>query len=161
MSELFPLQGDRDEMEFWLGRKAAADPAFRQGLIEQTRATLEQLVGKPMPADIDVLVLEETPQELVLVKRVVGAVASGPAAEGDPVPFQFTRAFHHQLMREPELWAALQQDPRGVLAVRFGLELSLAVAVRLVEELPSQACMVLHYPPHYQHWAPSPELAAL
>ena len=53
--------------------RAATDPAFRQQLLANPRATLEQELKTTLPAELEVQVVEETPTRLCLVLPMVQA----------------------------------------------------------------------------------------
>ncbi|MCK6625842.1 MAG: NHLP leader peptide family RiPP precursor [Anaerolineae bacterium] len=57
----------RQEFETMLITKAKADPAFRQALLSQPMATIEQELGFALPEWLEVKVVEETATTLYLV----------------------------------------------------------------------------------------------
>jgi hypothetical protein len=90
----------RAEMERRLIERSLEDDAFRQRLLEDPRATMEQVLGVRLPADVQVMAVEETADTIYLVlpsasrvgegeelsERDLGAVAGGapgPTASGD------------------------------------------------------------------------------
>ena len=90
----------RAEMERRLIERSLQDDAFRQRLLEDPRATMEQVLGVRLPADVQVMAVEETADTIYLVlpsasrvgegeelsERDLGAVAGGapgPTASGD------------------------------------------------------------------------------
>ena len=92
--------GDRAGMERRLNERSLADEVFSQKLLEDPRATMEQELGVRLPADVQVMAVEETADTIYLVlpsasrvgegeelsERELGAVAGGapgPTASGD------------------------------------------------------------------------------
>jgi hypothetical protein len=90
----------RAEMERRLLERSLQDDSFRQRLLEDPRATMEQELGVRLPADVQVIVVEETANTIYLVlpsasplgereelsERELDAVAGGapgPTASGD------------------------------------------------------------------------------
>jgi hypothetical protein len=58
----------RHDFELYLTRKAWEDPDFREELISDPKAVLErELNAEPLPEDVEVEVLEETPEKYYLI----------------------------------------------------------------------------------------------
>jgi hypothetical protein len=57
----------RNEVEQRLIQKSLEDDAFRQQLLEDPRATVEQELGTPVPESIEIRAVEETPNAIYLV----------------------------------------------------------------------------------------------
>lgn len=81
---------DRGAVEQALVRKSLQDESFRQRLLADPKATIEQELGRELPADLEVRVLEEAPKTLYLVlppskasgelsDAELDAVAGGPS----------------------------------------------------------------------------------
>jgi hypothetical protein len=58
---------DRKAVEQALIRRSLQDESFRQRLLADPKATIEQELGKQLPADLKVQVLEETQDTVYLV----------------------------------------------------------------------------------------------
>lgn len=58
---------NRQELEALVIAKAREDQAFKQTLLNSPKAAIEQEQGEPLPANIDVQVLEETPDNLYII----------------------------------------------------------------------------------------------
>ena len=59
--------GDRAEMKRRLIERSLEDGAFRQRLLEDPKGTIEQELGTPVPAEVQIRVVEETPDTIYLV----------------------------------------------------------------------------------------------
>ena len=59
--------GGRAEMERRLIQRSLQDESFRQRLLKDPRATVEQELGVQLPADVQVQVVEETADTIYLV----------------------------------------------------------------------------------------------
>ena len=57
----------RAEMERKLVQRSLEDDAFRQRLLEDPKAAVEQELGTRLPEDVRVLAVEETPDTIYLV----------------------------------------------------------------------------------------------
>ncbi len=74
--------------------RAATDPNFRQQLLANGRATIERELGIKLPADLEIQVIEETPNRLCLVLpmkqeaqgQLPDAELKGVAAGTLPIP---------------------------------------------------------------------------
>jgi len=60
----------RDDIERRVVQRATEDEAFRRLLLDDPRRALEQVVGVALPAQLEVQVVEETPDRLVIVLPV-------------------------------------------------------------------------------------------
>lgn len=58
---------NRQELEALVIAKAREDQAFKQTLLNNPKAAIEQEQGEPLPANIEVRVLEENPDALYIV----------------------------------------------------------------------------------------------
>lgn len=63
----------RGTVEQALIRKSLEDESFRQRLLAEPKSTIEQELGERLPAELEVRVLEETPDTLYLVVPSNGA----------------------------------------------------------------------------------------
>ena len=59
--------GDRAQMKRSLIEKSLQDDAFRQRLLEDPKALIEQELGTPVPDEVQILAVEETPETIYLV----------------------------------------------------------------------------------------------
>jgi hypothetical protein len=66
--------GGRAGIERRVIERSLADESFRQRLLENPRATMEQELGVQLPADVQVQVVEETQDTIYLVLPSVSAV---------------------------------------------------------------------------------------
>ena len=57
----------RDEMELRLVQRSLEDDAFRQRLLEDPKAAVEQELGTRLPEDVRVVAVEETAETIYLV----------------------------------------------------------------------------------------------
>lgn len=73
--------GDRDQVERDIIQKAATDASFRQQLISNPRQTLESNIGAPLPGNVKVQVLEETPSQFYLVLPPAGVKAGSQLSD--------------------------------------------------------------------------------
>jgi hypothetical protein len=69
--------GDRAEMERRLIERSLADEDFRQRLLENPRATMEQELGVRLPEEVQVQAVEETADTIYLVLPSISAVGEG------------------------------------------------------------------------------------
>jgi hypothetical protein len=69
--------GGRTEMERRLIEKSLQDESFRQRLLEDPRATMEQELGVQLPADVQVRAVEETADTIYLVLPSVSPAGGG------------------------------------------------------------------------------------
>ena len=69
MDEAGAAAGDlsRADVEQALIRKSREDESFRGRLLAEPKATIEQELGEKLPAELEVRMLEETPNTLYLV----------------------------------------------------------------------------------------------
>jgi hypothetical protein len=65
----------RQEMELRLVQRSLADDAFRQRLLEDPKAAVEQELGTRLPEDVRVVAVEETADTIYLVLPLVSAEA--------------------------------------------------------------------------------------
>ena len=71
--------GGRAEMERRLFERSLQDESFRQRLLKDPKATVEQKLGVQVPADVRVQVVEETADTIYLV--LPGASPAGEVGE--------------------------------------------------------------------------------
>jgi hypothetical protein len=69
--------GGRTEMERRLIERSLQDESFRQRLLEDPRATMEQELGVQLPADVQVRAVEETADTIYLVLPSVSPAGGG------------------------------------------------------------------------------------
>ena len=62
-----PSFGARKDKEAEIIAKALKEPAFKQELLSNPKAAIEREVGQPLPPDVEIQVVEETPTTLYLV----------------------------------------------------------------------------------------------
>ena len=67
MSEATGGSGGLAEVKRSLIEKSLQDESFRQRLLEEPKALIEQELGTPMPDEVQILAVEETPQTIYLV----------------------------------------------------------------------------------------------
>ena len=77
---------DRQEMERRLIEKSLQDDVFRQRLIEDPKAAVEQELGTQLPEDVRVVTVEETQDTIYLV--LPGAPRAGCEGEGSELSDQ-------------------------------------------------------------------------
>ena len=77
---------DRQEMERRLIEKSLQDDVFRQRLIEEPKAAVEQELGTQLPEDVRVVTVEETQDTIYLV--LPGAPRAGREGEGSELSDQ-------------------------------------------------------------------------
>jgi len=77
---------DRQEMERRLIEKSLQDDVFRQRLIEDPKAAVEQELGTQLPEDVRVVTVEETQDTIYLV--LPGAPRAGREGEGSELSDQ-------------------------------------------------------------------------
>src|SRR4051812_48765521 len=71
--------GGRTEMERRLIEKSLQDESFRQRLLEDPRATMEQELGVQLPPDVQVRAVEESADTIYLVLPSSSPVGEGSA----------------------------------------------------------------------------------
>jgi hypothetical protein len=71
----------RAEMERRLVQRSLEDEPFRQRLLEDPKAAVEQELGTRLPEDVRVVAVEETAQTIYLVLP-----SSSPLGEGGEIP---------------------------------------------------------------------------
>jgi hypothetical protein len=69
--------GDRAEMERRLIERSLEDDAFRQRLVEDPKATMEQELGVRLPEGVQVIAVEETAGTIYLVLPSTSQVGEG------------------------------------------------------------------------------------
>jgi hypothetical protein len=149
-----PMGASRNALETWFAAAVAADPSLRQNVLHNTRATFEQLFGRKMPADINIIAVEEVPTDLYIVRRFEGATEP---VEVDGSGAQLLRSSIHAIaMGEEGFWEKLTANPKAVLADRLALKLPPQVNVHVLDETANTAYLVLHQPAHLQGWQPPP-----
>jgi hypothetical protein len=67
VSEATGGSGGRAEMKRRLIERSLQEEAFRQRLLEEPRTAVEQELGMPLPAEVEIRAVEETPQTIYLV----------------------------------------------------------------------------------------------
>jgi hypothetical protein len=67
VSEATGSGGSRAEMKRRLIERSLEDDAFRQRLLEDPKAAIEQELGTPLPAEVQIRAVEETPDTIYLV----------------------------------------------------------------------------------------------
>jgi hypothetical protein len=78
MSEAAAGGGGRAEMERRLVQRSLEDEDFRQRLLDDPKAAVEQEMGSGLPESIEVRVVEESPQTIYLVLP-----SASPFVEGE------------------------------------------------------------------------------
>jgi hypothetical protein len=102
----------RQEMERRLIERSLEDDAFKQRLLEDPKGTIEQELGTPVPAEVQVRVVEETPDTIYLVLPAATSPADRggelsdreleSVAGGDPWDVQtYTDGFDRNCCRRP------------------------------------------------------------
>jgi hypothetical protein len=149
-----PIGASRNALEAWLAAAVAADATLRANVLRSTHPTLEQLVGRKIPADVKVVAIEEVPTDLYLVRRFEAATEP---VEAEGTEAQLLRASIHAIaMDEEGFWENLAANPKAVLADRLALKLPPQVNVHVLDETANTAYLVLHLPTHLQGWQPPP-----
>jgi hypothetical protein len=69
--------GGRAEMERRIVQRSIEDDAFRQRLLEDPKAAVEQELGSQLPEEVRVVTVEETPDTIYLVLPSTSAVGEG------------------------------------------------------------------------------------
>ena len=69
--------GGRAEVERRLVERSLQDEAFRQGLLDDPKGTLEQELGRGLPEGVQVRVVEESTDTIYLVLPSSSAVGEG------------------------------------------------------------------------------------
>ena len=69
--------GGRAELEGRLIQRSLDDQSFRQRLLEDQRATIEEELGMSLPEGVEVRVVEETAQTIYLVLPGVSSAGEG------------------------------------------------------------------------------------
>jgi hypothetical protein len=69
----------RAEMERRLIERSLQDDSFRQQLLDDPRAVVEQELGTPLPEGIEIRAVEETPDTIYLVLPGASPVGQGGA----------------------------------------------------------------------------------
>ncbi len=67
MSQAAASDARRAEVESTLVQRSMEDEDFRQRLLDDPKATVEQELGIGLPEDVEVRVVEESPQSIYLV----------------------------------------------------------------------------------------------
>lgn len=67
----------RAEMERRLVQRSMEDESFRQRLLEDPKAVVEQELGKRLPEEVRVVIMEETADTVYLVLPSISAVGEG------------------------------------------------------------------------------------
>jgi hypothetical protein len=62
-----PQSPNLESVQALLTQKAATDPAFRQTLLSEPRAAIQRELGVAVPADVEIQVVEETPNRICIV----------------------------------------------------------------------------------------------
>lgn len=73
----------RSELQTQILDLAAADPAFRKRLLADPQATVEELLGFPMPINLKFEVVEETAGKIYMVLPQSSDTGSVPLSEAE------------------------------------------------------------------------------
>ncbi len=57
----------QQDIEFQIISKSKEDATFKQQLLSNPKATLEQELGQPLPEDLEIEVVQQTPHKLYIV----------------------------------------------------------------------------------------------
>jgi hypothetical protein len=150
-----PIGASRNALEAWLAHAADQDSGLRNNVLRNTHATLQQLVGRPVPGDIKVVAMEEAATDLYVVRRFEGATEP---VEADSTDAQVLRSAIHAIAVDEEgFWDKLTGNPKAVLAERLALNLPPQVQMHVLNEDPHTAYLVLHHAEHLKAWTlPAP-----
>ena len=67
--------GGREEMERRIVQRSLEDDVFRQQLLADPKAAIEEELGGPLPEEVRVVAVEETPDTVYLVLPLSGSLA--------------------------------------------------------------------------------------
>ena len=151
----FPFTADRNEMEDWLQRRAAVDPAFRQALVSNPAATLQAALGKVLPQGVTVTVTEETPGTMCVVKRFSGVTLTSAMAHDCCGAVQLCCTLNRIPPPTASMWNDLKGDPHGTLARTVNFAVPQGVQVSVLEETATAVHLVLYRMDHYAGWQPA------
>ena len=141
MSESFPFSGTRQEMERWLRDRADDDAQFRARLVDDTRGLAEQLTGKPVPAEVEFIVVDPSPGTTYVVHRIDGT----PLAYDDSANLGDTIAavIHQRSFDDPSVWDAVAASPHPVLQ-SLGVGVPGGARIEVLTETPTRFYLVLN-----------------
>lgn len=77
---------DEEAFKSEIIRRAVLEPAFRAALQADPKGTLEAALGKPLPDNVAVEVLQEQPQKIYLVLPLAVAEAESAPPSDQPLP---------------------------------------------------------------------------
>ena len=77
MSEASASDARRAEVESTLVQRSLEDESFRQRLLADPKATVEQELGSGLPEEVEVRVVEESPQSIYLVLPSASPLGEG------------------------------------------------------------------------------------
>jgi hypothetical protein len=140
MSASFPLSGTRQEMERWLRRRAGEDAEFRARLVNDTRALAEELTGRTVPAEVELIVIDPGPETTYLVRRIDGT----PLAYDDATNIGDTVAalLHLRSFEDPSIWSAAAESPHPTLQ-SLGVGVPGGMHIEVLDETPARFYLVL------------------
>jgi hypothetical protein len=82
MSQASASDARRAEVESTLVQRSLQDDSFRQMLLDDPKATVEQELGSGLPEDVEVRVVEESPQSIYLVLPSDSPLGQGEELSG-------------------------------------------------------------------------------
>ncbi|HEX6095245.1 MAG TPA: hypothetical protein VF432_02890 [Thermoanaerobaculia bacterium] len=151
----FPFDGDRDEMEAWIARRAEADPAFREALLADSRTAIAEALGKTPPASVTITIVPEGPDELIVVQRFRGALGLKKPKPSKDKYVKFTRALAKLQVFDREFRDDLEtRKGHGAFSKKLGLTVDPSVTIRRLRETKDQVYVVLRNPAHFGAWEP-------
>ena len=77
MSQASASDARRAEVESTLVQRSLQDDSFRQRLLDDPKATVEQELGSGLPEDVEVRVVEESPHTIYLVLPSASLLGEG------------------------------------------------------------------------------------
>jgi hypothetical protein len=127
--------------------RAWHDPTFKEKLLADPRPAMEEELDIRLPEDLQVTVLEETPDSLYLVLPANGSGQSGARRNGVNREIKPERDFQEQLINKARQHAGfkakLLADPKPAIEEEFGIILPEHLRVKVVEQTPSRFYLML------------------
>jgi len=138
----FPMSGTRDDMEQWIRDRANRDPQFRERLVRDPRGTAAEIIGKPVPAAQELIVIDPAPGKVYVVHRIDGTPVS---TAGQDVGHALAAHVHHASYARDSIWSEMAGNAKGVLQ-SLGARVPPDANIEVLTETPTRLYLVLDAP---------------